>query len=129
MLIAIVDGESIQQIGHYKTMFPNVSFPSSGPDAQWMAQNNAKFVFKQHSEPRLALRKGNMIEAIELPRYPGPKVKQNRGLRKIKNLFLSESFFLISTSTKLLFGFLNIWLVSENLLFLSVFIQITKSGL
>ena len=29
MLIAIVDGESIQQIGNYKTMFPNVSFPSS----------------------------------------------------------------------------------------------------
>ena len=44
MLIAIVDGESIQRLGHYRTMFPNVSFPSSGPDAQWMAQNNAKFV-------------------------------------------------------------------------------------
>ena len=54
-------------------------------------ENNAKFVFKQHSEPRLALRKGNMIEAIELPRYPGPKVKQNRGLRKIKNLFLGKT--------------------------------------
>ena len=49
MLIAIVDGESIQQIGHYKTMFPNVSFPSSGPDDQWMAQNNAKFVLSTKS--------------------------------------------------------------------------------
>ena len=44
MLIAIVDGESIQRLGHYRTMFPNVSFPSSGPDPQWMEQNNAKIV-------------------------------------------------------------------------------------
>ena len=44
MLIAIVDGLSIQKIGHYKTMFPNVSFPASGPDQHWMNQNNAKFV-------------------------------------------------------------------------------------
>lgn len=44
MLIAIVDGESIQRLGHYKTMFPNVSFPASGPDQHWMNQNNAKFV-------------------------------------------------------------------------------------
>ena len=44
MLIAIVDGGVVQRLGHYRTMFPNVSFPSSGPDAQWMAQNNAKFV-------------------------------------------------------------------------------------
>ena len=44
MLIAIVDGESIQQMGNYKVMFPNVSFPSSGPDPQWLEQNNAKIV-------------------------------------------------------------------------------------
>ena len=49
MLIAIVDGESIQRIGHYKTMFPNVSFPASGPDAGWMSQNNAKFVLATRS--------------------------------------------------------------------------------
>ena len=52
MLIAIVDGESIQRLGHYRTMFPNVSFPSSGPDAQWMAQNNAKFVLSTKSFDR-----------------------------------------------------------------------------
>ena len=49
MLIAIVDGESIQRIGNYKTMFPNVSFPASGPDAGWMSQNNAKFVLATRS--------------------------------------------------------------------------------
>ena len=49
MLIAIVDGGSIQRLGHYKTMFPNVSFPASGPDSGWMTQNNAKFVLATKS--------------------------------------------------------------------------------
>ena len=61
MLIAIVDGESIQRLGHYRTMFPNVSFPSSGPDAQWMAQNNAKFVLSTKSFDRTTHR----IESVE----------------------------------------------------------------
>ena len=61
MLIAIVDGESIQRLGHYKTMFPNVSFPSSGPDAQWMTQNNAKFVLSTKSFDRTTHR----IESVD----------------------------------------------------------------
>ena len=61
MLIAIVDGSSIQRLGHYKTMFPNVSFPSSGPDAQWMAQNNAKFVLSTKSFDRTTHR----IESVD----------------------------------------------------------------
>ena len=52
MLIAIVDGESIQRLGHYRTMFPNVSFPASGPDQHWMNQNNAKFVLSTKSFDR-----------------------------------------------------------------------------
>ncbi len=61
MLIAIVDGESIQRLGHYKTMFPNVSFPSSGPDAQWMEQNNAKIVLSTKPFDRTTQR----IESVE----------------------------------------------------------------
>ena len=52
MLIALVDGESIQRLGHYRTMFPNVSFPASGPDQHWMNQNNAKFVLSTKSFDR-----------------------------------------------------------------------------
>jgi hypothetical protein len=51
--------------------------------------NDAKFIFKQNSQPRLALRNGELGEAIELPR--APKIKQNRGFRKIKNTMLSWS--------------------------------------
>jgi len=61
MLIAIVDGESIQQIGNYKTMFPNVSFPSSGPDPQWLEQNNAKIVLSTKPFDRTTQR----IESVE----------------------------------------------------------------
>lgn len=51
--------------------------------------NDAKFIFKQNSEPHLALRKGGIGDAIELPRPP--KVKQNRGLRRIKNKILGRT--------------------------------------
>ena len=61
MLIAIVDGGLIQRLGHYKTMFPNVSFPSSGPDAQWMEQNNAKIVLSTKPFDRTTQR----IESVE----------------------------------------------------------------
>tara|TARA_Y100001937_G_scaffold94137_1_gene127609 strand:+ start:30 stop:497 length:468 start_codon:yes stop_codon:yes gene_type:complete len=61
MLIAIVDGSSIQRLGHYKTMFPNVSFPASGPDADWMNQNNAKFVLSTKDFDRTTHR----IESVD----------------------------------------------------------------
>jgi len=49
MLIAAIDGGSIKQIGNYKQMFPNVSFPSSGPDKEWMKENNVKLVLATRS--------------------------------------------------------------------------------
>ena len=61
MLIAIVDGESIQRLGHYKTMFPNVSFSASGPDQHWMNQNNAKFVLSTKDFDRTTQK----IESVE----------------------------------------------------------------
>lgn len=42
MLIAIINNDNSIRIGHYKTMFPNVSFPSSGPSNEFLAKNNAK---------------------------------------------------------------------------------------
>ena len=61
MLIAIVDGSSIQRLGNYKTMFPNVSFPASGPDTDWMNQNNAKFVLSTKDFDRTTQR----IESVD----------------------------------------------------------------
>jgi len=61
MLIAIVYGGTIQRLGHYRTMFPNVSFPASGPDSGWMTQNNAKFVLATKNFDRTTQR----IESVE----------------------------------------------------------------
>ena len=41
MQIAIVQNNQITSIGHYKDLFPNVSFPSTGPDSEFMALNSA----------------------------------------------------------------------------------------
>jgi hypothetical protein len=61
MLIAIVVDSIIQKIGHYKTMYPNVSFPASGPDDGWMTQNNAKFVLSTKTFNRATQR----LEAVD----------------------------------------------------------------
>ena len=40
MLIAIVNGQTVEQVGDYQVLFPNTSFPSSGPTSEWMVENS-----------------------------------------------------------------------------------------
>jgi hypothetical protein len=44
MLIAIVNGQTVEQVGNYQSLFPNTSFPSSGPTFEWMAENSCMYV-------------------------------------------------------------------------------------
>ena len=44
MLIAIVNGQTVEQVGDYQTLFPNTSFPSSGPTPEWMVENSCMYV-------------------------------------------------------------------------------------
>ena len=39
MLIAKVNGDTVLEVADYRAMFPDTSFPSSGPDAAWLAEN------------------------------------------------------------------------------------------
>ena len=39
MKIAKLDGSTIAEIAEHKSLFPNTSFPKSGPDADWLAAN------------------------------------------------------------------------------------------
>ena len=50
MIVAIVNNGAIEQTGDLYVLFANVSFPASGPDAEWMAENNLVPVtyFKAH---------------------------------------------------------------------------------
>ena len=40
MKIAKLDGSTIGEIAEHKSLFPNTSFPKSGPDADWLAANS-----------------------------------------------------------------------------------------
>lgn len=40
MIVAIVKNDTIEQTGELSVLFPNVSFPSGSPTAEWMAENN-----------------------------------------------------------------------------------------
>ena len=40
MKIARLDGSNIGEIADHKSMFPNTSFPASGPSTQWLAANS-----------------------------------------------------------------------------------------
>lgn len=40
MIVAIVNNGSIEQTGEISVLFPNVSFPASGPSDEWMTENN-----------------------------------------------------------------------------------------
>jgi thioesterase domain-containing protein len=44
MLIAIVNGQTVEQVGDYQSLFPNTSFPSSGVDDAFLVANSAKKV-------------------------------------------------------------------------------------
>ena len=40
MKIARLDGSTIAEIADHKSLFPNTSFPASGPSIQWLAANS-----------------------------------------------------------------------------------------
>lgn len=50
MQIAIIENGSVKQIGDYKQLFPNTSFPSTGPSQDWMEDQNCMIVtvWKSH---------------------------------------------------------------------------------
>lgn len=50
MQIAIVENGAVTRVGDYRELFPNTSFPPSGPDADFMAANGCMgvTVFKPH---------------------------------------------------------------------------------
>jgi hypothetical protein len=41
MQIAIIDNGQVIKLGYYKSLFPNVSFPTTGPDAEFLQANSA----------------------------------------------------------------------------------------
>jgi len=52
MKIAIIENNSIAQLGDYRDLFPNTSFNTNGPDDEWLAENSCKKVnlYKEHDQ-------------------------------------------------------------------------------
>lgn len=44
MKIAKLDGNSVQEVGEHRSLFPKISFPSSGPNAEWLSANSCAVV-------------------------------------------------------------------------------------
>jgi hypothetical protein len=40
MLIAKVQGQTVLEVGDYTALYPDTSFPPSGPDAEWYVENS-----------------------------------------------------------------------------------------
>ena len=64
MQIAIVKNNTVIQIGDYRELFPNTSFPANGPDAAWMQENNCLgvTVFKAHTNTEKLVNSSPYIE-------------------------------------------------------------------
>jgi hypothetical protein len=44
MLIAKIENGQVVEVADYQSMFPQTSFPPSGPDNEWMVENGCMFV-------------------------------------------------------------------------------------
>jgi len=40
MLIAKISGDTVVEVGNYRTLFPYTVFPDSGPSDQWLSENS-----------------------------------------------------------------------------------------
>jgi hypothetical protein len=84
MEIAIIENGVVTQIGEYKSVFSNTSFPSSGPNDEFLLENNAKKVnrFKSHDratqklvsvEPYLD---GEFVSVVEVQSLTDEEIQQ-----------------------------------------------------
>lgn len=44
MLIAKINGQTVEEIADYSVLFPNTSFPATGPDDLFMVENSCMYV-------------------------------------------------------------------------------------
>jgi len=67
MLVAKIIDNRVEVIGEHKKLFPNVSFPKTGPDNNWLNQNSVKIV-SMHKEYNKSTQK---LVTVEEPYIEG----------------------------------------------------------
>ena len=65
MQIAKIKDNQVESMGEHKMLFPNVSFPSSGPPADWMTENSVMPVTMSRSYDRMTQKSTSVEPYIE----------------------------------------------------------------
>jgi hypothetical protein len=104
MHVALIQDDSIVAVGHYSKIFPNTSFPSTGPTAEFLTENNAKVVTNDFSydattqriEDCTAYVEGDNVSTkrvVELTEWELSKKQESKWsrVRTTRNQLLKES--------------------------------------
>ena len=65
MQIAKIKDNAVEKIGEHTDLFPNVSFPASGPSSDWMTENSVMPVTMSRSYDRMTQKSTNVDPYIE----------------------------------------------------------------
>jgi len=65
MQIAIIKDNKVESMGEHQMLFPNVSFPSSGPTSDWMTENSVMPVTMSRSYDRMTQKSTSVDPYIE----------------------------------------------------------------
>jgi hypothetical protein len=102
MQIAIISNNAVTQVGDYKDLFPNVSFPSSGPNAEWLTENScmqcnlylAYDPLTQALEPSTPTINNGMVDLVKVVELTADQITANKasalaGIRATRNALLT----------------------------------------
>ena len=65
MQIAIIKDNAVEKIGEHTDLFPNVSFPATGPTSDWMTENSVMPVTMSRSYDRMTQKSISVDPYIE----------------------------------------------------------------
>ena len=65
MQIAIIKDNKVESMGEHTELFPNVSFPTTGPTSDWMTKNSVMPVTMSRSYDRMTQKSTNVDPYIE----------------------------------------------------------------
>jgi len=129
MLMAIVRNDVIVDIGDYRNLFPNTSFPANGPSPEWMRDNDCVYVtvFKAHDSQSQKLvpaqpylENGQVYTVVVEEKTQEDKdadsVSQAASVRARRDRLLQESDWIVIKSFELNQNILGIWEVYRQAL-------------
>ena len=65
MKIAIIKNNTVEKTGEHTDLFPNVSFPATGPSSDWMTENSVMLVTMSRSYDRMTQKSTSVDPYIE----------------------------------------------------------------